>query len=140
MEYARRKIILFDGVCNLCQFSVRFIIDRDPLGHFEFASLQSAVGQRIMRDFGQDPQSINSVILVQEGKMFQKSTAALQIAKQLSGGWPLFYWVFGWLPIGVRDPVYNWIARNRYSWFGQQDACRMPTPELRARFLDQAPT
>jgi predicted DCC family thiol-disulfide oxidoreductase YuxK len=133
-------IILFDGVCNLCNASVQFIIERDPTAIFHFASLQSASGQAILAEnalnatLQNDASAEDSVILVENGKIYDRSTAALRIARQLSGGVKLLY-VFIVIPRPIRDFVYKFIAKNRYRWFGKQDACWMPTKELKARFL-----
>lgn len=131
---SKPSIILFDGVCNFCNNSVNFIIDRDPAGKFAFTSLQSEKGQEILKGRGLDTQSLDSIVLVQEGKVYQRSTAALKIAKDLSGIWQLCYG-FILIPTFIRDSVYNLIAKNRYKWFGKEEACRIPTPEVRQRFL-----
>ena len=131
---ATDPVILFDGVCNLCNSSVLFIIKRDPKAKFKFASLQSEFGKSHLEKFGLPVTELNSVLLIKDGKLFQKSNAALEIAKQLGGGWPVFY-VFKLVPAFLRDGFYNWIARNRYRWFGKKDACMIPTPELKSRFL-----
>jgi predicted DCC family thiol-disulfide oxidoreductase YuxK len=129
------SVVLFDGVCNLCSASVQFIIQRDPNAIFKFASLQSVYGQSQLEKFNLDKTSLHSVILIRGGKAYQRSDAALHIAKALSGGWPAFY-VFIVLPRFIRDAVYNLIAKNRYQLFGKKDACWLPTPELRNRFID----
>ncbi len=131
---ATDPVILFDGVCNLCNNSVLFIIKRDPKAKFKFASLQSEFGKSHLEKFGLPFTELNSVLLIKDGKLFQKSNAALEIAKYLGGGWPVFY-VFKLVPAFLRDGVYNWIARNRYRWFGKKDACMIPTPALKTRFL-----
>jgi predicted DCC family thiol-disulfide oxidoreductase YuxK len=131
-------VILFDGVCNLCQFSVNFIIDRDPTARFRFAALQSGIGRQLLREMGQNPDQLDSVVLIEDGRFYQKSAAALRICRRLSGLWPVLFYLFGWWPTALKDPIYDWIARNRYRWFGKQDTCRMPTPELRGRFIDVA--
>lgn len=128
-------LILFDGVCNLCAWAVQFIIARDPRGVFRFASLQSPLGQKIMQEHGLAPGQLDSFVLVEEGVAYTESTAALKVSKKLDGAWPLCYTAII-LPRVVRDPVYRFIARNRYRWFGRKDACMIPTPELRARFLE----
>ena len=128
-------VILFDGVCNLCSSSVRFIIARDPAARFRFASLQSEAGQALLGGHGLDTGALSSVVLVEDGRVHTRSDAALRIAWRLSGPWPLAG-VFRAVPRGVRDGVYDWIARNRYRWFGKTEACWLPTPELRARFLE----
>lgn len=128
-------VILFDGVCNLCSGSVQFIIKRDPAAYFKFASLQSDFGQRHLKKLGLDQQSFHSIILINGDKVYQRSDAALEIAKKLGGGWPLFYG-FKILPRFFRDAIYNLISRNRYRLFGKKDACWIPTPELKSRFKD----
>ncbi len=131
---ATNPVILFDGVCNLCNSSVLFIVKRDPKANFKFASLQSEFGKSHLEKYGLPVTELNSVLLIKEGKLFQKSNAALEIAKQLGGGWPVFY-IFKLVPEFLRDGIYNWIARNRYRWFGKKDACMIPTPDLKSRFL-----
>lgn len=128
-------VVLFDGVCNLCSNSVQFIIKRDPKARFKFASLQSAYGQAELTRFNLDPTQLHSIILVQGDTFLERSNAALEIARHLSGAWPLFY-AFKVVPRFMRDPVYNWIARNRYRWFGRKNECWLPTHDLRDRFLD----
>ncbi len=128
-------IILFDGVCNLCSGSVQFILKRDPQAKFKFASLQSSFGQTQLEKNGLDKNNLHSIILLKDGKILQRSDAALEIAKQLNGLWPAFY-VFKILPRFLRDGIYNWIATNRYTWFGKKDACWLPSPELKSRFID----
>ncbi len=128
-------IVLFDGVCNLCSGAVQFIIARDPQAKIAFASLQSAYGQQAMARLRLDPQSLHSIIVIRGNRFFERSDAALEIAKQLSGGWPILYG-FKILPRFLRDAVYNVIARNRYRFFGKKNECWLPTPDLRARFKD----
>jgi predicted DCC family thiol-disulfide oxidoreductase YuxK len=128
-------VVLFDGVCNLCNGSVNFIIDRDPTARFRFAALQSSQATELLARLGQAPQpEPQSVLLVEDGRLYERSTAALRIARRLRGGWKLLY-AFIVVPRPLRDAVYGFIARNRYRWFGKSEACRVPTPELRARFL-----
>lgn len=133
-------IVLFDGVCNLCNGAVNFIIDRDKPGNFRFAALQSERASALLVQQGAkalapgaDP---DSIVLLEGGKLYEHSTAALRIARRLSGLWPALYYLFIWVPRPIRDWVYRFIARNRYRWFGKADACRMPTPALKARFLE----
>ena len=128
-------LVLFDGVCNLCNSSVQFILKRDKTGRFFFASLQSPAGQAYLQKFGLPASEFNSFILVEKDKAYTRSTAALRVLKQLGGGWKIFY-ALRVLPIGLRDGVYNWIARHRYQWFGKRESCWLPTPELKKRFLD----
>lgn len=128
------RIVLFDGVCNLCNNSVLFIIKRDPLGQFQFASLQSSFGKQQLYEFGLSASVFNSVLLVENKKLYQKSTAAIKIASRLGGLWPLMS-VFWLVPPFIRNLVYDWIAANRYKWFGKKEACMIPTPELKSRFI-----
>ncbi|HEY6975650.1 MAG TPA: DCC1-like thiol-disulfide oxidoreductase family protein [Chitinophagaceae bacterium] len=129
-------VILFDGVCNLCSGAVQFIIKHDPKHQFHFASLQSGFGQKIIKEFKISPgEAMNSFILFENEKIFTRSTGALRVAKKLNGLWPLLY-AFIIIPPFLRNAVYNLIARNRYKWFGKKDACWVPTPELKALFID----
>ena len=132
-----KKIILFDGVCNLCNGAINFIIKRDKHKVFVYASLQSEIGQKLIAERNINTQEIDSILLIDPGiAYYHKSTAALQIAKHLRGGYPLLS-VFLILPKFLRDWVYDIIARNRYKWFGKKDSCMIPTPELKALFIDQ---
>ena len=127
-------IVLFDGVCNLCNGSVQFLLKRDPEGRFRFASLQSDAGRSLMTEHGLDPDALSSVVVVEDGRVWQESSAALRIARHLPGAWKLLR-VFAAVPRPLRDALYRWIARNRYHWFGKTETCWLPTPELKARFL-----
>ncbi len=126
-------LVLFDGVCNLCNSSVNFVIDRDPEAYFKFAALQDEAVQPFFAKYDLSPEYLDSIVLIEDGQSYRNSTAALRIARRLKGAWPLFYG-FIIIPRPIRDVVYKWIARNRYRWFGKRDSCRLPTPELRARF------
>lgn len=130
-----KDVLLFDGVCNLCNGAVNFIIDRDPHQHFKFAALQSDFGQQKLKELGFNTEEFDSLVLLSEGKVYKKSTAALRIARKLKGLYPLLY-IFIIVPPFIRHWVYDLIGRNRYRWWGKQDSCRMPTPELRQRFVD----
>lgn len=131
-----KKILLFDGVCNLCNDSVQFIIERDREDVFRFASLQSEVGQKLISERGIDPKAMDSIILIEPGiAYYEKSTAAMEISKHLSGGYSLLRY-FSILPEGFRNGIYDIIAKNRYKWFGRKDECMIPTPELKAKFLN----
>ena len=130
----KKQVILFDGVCNLCNSSVQFVIQRDLSGKFNYAALQSAAGQQLLEAHGLPVSDLYSIILIKDGKAYQRSRAALEVARQLSGLWPLLY-VFIIVPPFIRNGVYNWISRNRYRWFGKKDECMIPTPELKSRFL-----
>jgi predicted DCC family thiol-disulfide oxidoreductase YuxK len=127
-------IVLFDGVCNLCNGSVQFIIRHDRQGRFRFASLQSSVGQDLQARFGMDPGRLDSVLLVEGDRWYKESDAALRIARGMSGAWKALA-AFRVIPRPIRDAAYRLIARNRYRWFGKQETCWLPTPELRGRFL-----
>ena len=126
--------VLFDGVCNFCNASINFVIDRDSKGIFKFAALQSEIGQEILKKYGLKQNDFDSIILEKEGEIFQKSDAALEIARNLDGLWKICY-IFKIIPSFLRNPIYDLIAKNRYRIFGRTDACRIPTPELKARFL-----
>jgi len=129
-------VVLFDGVCNLCDASVRFVVARDPAGVFRFAALDSSAAQALLEGAerpGSEPLP-DSVLLVEEGRVYDRSTAALRIARRLGWPWKLAY-AFVCIPRFVRDVVYDWVARRRYAWFGRKETCLVPTPELRARFL-----
>ncbi|WP_324676787.1 thiol-disulfide oxidoreductase DCC family protein [Hymenobacter sp. GOD-10R] len=128
--------ILFDGVCNLCNGFVQFIIKNDSAGHFRFASLQSEAGQKLLAARGitapvTDPES---VLLVTATSVYSHSTAVLHILRKLGGAWALLYAGIV-LPRFMRDAAYRFVARNRYRWFGREEACMLPTPELAKRFL-----
>lgn len=127
-------VILFDGVCNLCNSSVNFVIERDKKDKFRFAALQSEEGKQMLLEQGEDSEYLDSIVLVKNGKVYSKSTAALHIAKNLSGLWPVLS-VFLIIPKFIRDFFYDIIAKNRYKWFGKKNECRIPTPELAAKFL-----
>jgi predicted DCC family thiol-disulfide oxidoreductase YuxK len=126
--------ILFDGVCNLCNGFVQFVIAHDPQGRFKFASLQSEVGQEVLRAHGLPTAHFQSVLLLEDGQIYSRSTAALRIVRRLSAPWR---WLYGFtlVPRFLRDPAYDWVSRNRYRWFGQRESCMLPTPDLKARFL-----
>ncbi len=130
-----QDILLFDGVCNLCNNSVNFIIDHDPKGHFKFAALQSDFGQKKLSELGYNTESFDSLVLLSNGKAYKKSSAALRIARRLNGLYPLLY-IFMIIPPFIRHAVYDVIGKNRYKWWGKSDSCRMPTPELRSRFVE----
>lgn len=132
---AGRPVILFDGVCNLCTGSVRFVIERDARKQFRFASLQSPVAEKLLGTQAHDGDRLESVVLVVGGRTYRKSTAALLIARRLDGLWPLLA-AFLLVPRPLRDAVYGWIGKRRYRLFGKRDACWRPQPELAERFLD----
>ena len=127
-------VVLFDGVCNLCNGSVRFVIERDPHKHFQFAPLQSETATTLIGGTADPLAMPDSIVLVDDGRLYVRSTAALRIARRLRFPWPLV-WVFMAVPRPLRDWVYVVIARHRYGWFGKRDTCMVPTKEIRDRFL-----
>jgi len=128
------SILLFDGHCSLCNASVDFVMKRDAKKRIRFAAMQSPAGQRVLKHYGYPSNFLDSLILVEKGKVYLRSTAALRVARQLRRGWPLLYPLII-LPKGIRDSIYQWIGANRYAWFGRRESCRMPTPSENARFL-----
>jgi predicted DCC family thiol-disulfide oxidoreductase YuxK len=126
-------VILFDGVCNFCDASVQFILKRDKKEAFYFASLQSEAGQGLLEKHSV-PENVDSMILVEDDKVYYKSSAALRISRHLDGAWKLLY-VFMIVPAPIRNVVYDLIAKNRYKWFGQKESCMLPPPAVRKRFL-----
>lgn len=130
-----QDVVLFDGVCNFCNASVQFIIKRDPKGHFRFTPLQSEAGQAILKQLGMNIMEFDSVVLYSAGRAHTNTGAALRIARRLSGGWPLMYYLFFPVPYFIRDLVYKLISKYRYRWFGRRESCMIPGPEIRARFL-----
>jgi predicted DCC family thiol-disulfide oxidoreductase YuxK len=128
------SIILFDGVCNLCNGAVNFVIKRDPGNVFKFTPLQEKQGVLLLKKLAIDAQELDSIVLVENKKVYTKSSAALRIARKLSGLWPLFF-VLLIIPSFIRDGVYDFIAKNRYKWFGKKEQCMIPTPGLREKFL-----
>lgn len=127
-------VILFDGVCNLCQWSVRLIIRSDRRGRLRFAAQQSEAGQALLAAHAARPELADSVALVEGGQVYAESTAALRIARLMDWPWPVLAALLA-VPRPIRDAAYRLVARNRYRWFGRQDACMAPTPALRERFL-----
>lgn len=128
-------IVLFDGVCHLCQGAVKFMIKRDPKGHFHYASLQSAAGRRMMEENGVNAEHLDTIVLFDKNNYYTLSTAALHIAKGLRFPWPLLYG-FIIIPRFIRNAIYRVIAANRYRLFGRDETCLVPTKELRSRFLE----
>lgn len=128
-------VILFDGVCSLCDAAVQFVIDRDPAAQFRFASLQSVVGARLAAEAGVDASALDTLVLITGESSLVRSDAVLEIARRLGRPWSGLA-AARLLPLSIRDVAYRWVARYRFRLFGRLDACRIPTPELRARFLD----
>ena len=127
-------VVLFDGVCNLCNSSVQFLIRNDKKKQLRFASLQSDFGQEVLRKFNLPQTDFNSFVLLEGEKVYLRSSAALRIAYYLGGFWKIFQ-IFWIIPPFIRNAIYNFIAQNRYKWFGKKTECMMPSPELRERFL-----
>ena len=128
--------ILFDGVCNLCNGFVQFVIVRDPHAHFRFAPLQSAAAASLLREAGASGPLPDSIVLLADGRAYFRSAAALRILRGLRFPWPLAYALIA-VPRVLRDPVYDFIASRRYRWFGRRETCMVPTPDLRRRFLPE---
>ena len=129
-----QPIILFDGICNLCNRAVNFIIKRNKKSRIQFAALQTNSGKQLLEQFNLPTQSINSLILIEKGIVYTQSTAVLKICKHLNGLWPLLYGLII-VPKFIRNGIYQLIATNRYQWFGKQEKCMVPSPELSDRFL-----
>ena len=127
-------VVLFDGVCNLCNGAVRFVIERDPGACFKFAALQSPTGRELLARCGVPPDGLETMVLVEGERCYTQSDSALRIAAKLGGAWPLLG-VLRLLPRRLRDRGYRVLADNRYNWFGKRESCMVPTQELRARFL-----
>jgi len=134
VEIGDKPLLLFDGVCNLCNGAVNFIIDRDHLQRFVFASLQSKLGQQIAEKYNFPENDFKSMVLIKENQVFLKSDAALEISRDLSGGWRLLYG-FKIIPKFLRNYIYDIIAANRYKWFGREDQCRVPSVDIQNRFV-----
>ena len=130
-----KKIILFDGVCNFCNYWINFALKRDKKKKLMFTPLQGETAKQLLPQYHINPTSINSVIFIDKGKAYTQSSASLRICKYMSGGWKLFYG-FIIIPKFIRDFFYNIIARNRYKWFGKKESCMVPTPKVKDRFLD----
>ena len=127
-------ILLFDGVCNLCNGAVQFVIKYGSKNTLRFTALQSETGQQILEHFNLPKEEIFSVILVENEQVYVRSSAALRMYKNMGGFWSLMYF-FIIIPNPIRDAFYNFIAKNRYKWFGEKENCMIPTPELKSRFL-----
>lgn len=135
MKALPSPIVFFDGVCNLCNSAVNFLLDHDPHNVLRFAPLQGTTFAEVERQFPKLAGMEASIVLYNDGKVYRQSAAILQLCLLLGGFWKLLY-VGIIIPPPLRDALYAWIARNRYRWFGTRESCRMPTPELRAKFLD----
>jgi predicted DCC family thiol-disulfide oxidoreductase YuxK len=128
-------ILLFDGVCNFCNGSVNFVIDHDRTGRFRFASLQSESGRALLRAHGLSDLPLSTMVLIDAGKAYTGSDGVLRTARCLGGPFRLL-WAFELVPRALRDPLYRAVARRRYRLFGKSEQCRVPAPDIRARFLD----
>lgn len=133
MIKGEKGILLFDGVCNVCNGFVQFVIKRDPAGYFQFASLQSEEGKKLLQQYGL-PETLETVVLIENNTAYTYSTAPLRTARKLKGFWKFGY-VFLIVPRFIRDAVYRFIARNRYRWFGKKESCMMPSPDVQSRFI-----
>jgi predicted DCC family thiol-disulfide oxidoreductase YuxK len=129
-------ILFFDGVCNLCNGAVQWFLARDTAANLRFASLQSDLAKELLPAAGLDPAKLSSLVLLDGGQAYTKSSGALRAAAYLDGGWGKVSKALTIFPAGLRDGVYDLIARNRYRWFGKEEACWLPKPEWKARFLD----
>eukprot|EP01104_Vermistella_antarctica_P002258 TRINITY_DN1245_c0_g1_i1.p1 TRINITY_DN1245_c0_g1~~TRINITY_DN1245_c0_g1_i1.p1 ORF type:complete len:170 (-),score=20.03 TRINITY_DN1245_c0_g1_i1:98-607(-) len=129
------RILLFDGVCNLCEHSVNFVLDRNEASDIYFAPLQSEKGRALLREY-KVPFDMETVVFIEDSHAYTKSSAALRVSRHLTWPWPLLYYLFILIPVCLRDLGYNCVAKSRYSVWGKKDYCRMPTAALRARFLD----
>ncbi|MGN1400349.1 MAG: thiol-disulfide oxidoreductase DCC family protein [Bacillus sp. (in: firmicutes)] len=127
-------IILFDGECNFCSKTVQFILKRDRSAFFQFSSLQGSTGQALLQK-NQLPNDLQSIVYIEDSKVYTESDAALRISRHLDGWWWKAASIFRLLPRPLRDPVYRFIARNRYKWWGKAESCRLPNPEERERFI-----
>ncbi|MGZ3952310.1 MAG: thiol-disulfide oxidoreductase DCC family protein [Flavisolibacter sp.] len=127
-------IILFDGVCNFCNAAINFVLKQDKKGVFRFAPLQSETAQRLLQQYHLTSKEFDSFVLIDKGKVYKKSTASLRVMNKLP-----WYWkeaqILRIIPTPFRDAIYDFIARNRYKWFGKKDQCMVPTPEMRSRFV-----
>jgi len=130
----QKPVIFFDGVCNLCNSSVQFVIAHDKKDQFRFTPLQGDYAKEMLPEFNTDQQKLNTILLLVNGKLYTKSSAALRIARKLNGLIPLLY-VFLIVPKFIRDWFYDMIAKNRYKWWGKQESCWLPTPELKSKFI-----
>lgn len=133
---AEKSVMLFDGVCNLCNGTVNFLIDRDPHKRLKFASLQSLAGRRLLEAHGMDTEQLSTVVLIENDRAYLRSTAVLRAMRHLKWPWPLLYGLII-IPAPLRNIGYRLIAKFRYRLFGSTEACRVPTPELKERFLEQ---
>jgi predicted DCC family thiol-disulfide oxidoreductase YuxK len=130
------SILLFDGWCSLCNASVNFVLKRDPSHQLCVGAIQQPEGQRLLRQVGLPADYLATLVLVENDTVYLGSTAALRVAKKLSGAWPLLYPLIV-VPTWLRDPIYNWVSKHRYRWFGKKSTCRLPTDAEKERFLTE---
>lgn len=135
MKTKQNDVILFDGVCNLCNNAITFIIKRDPKNRYRFASLQSNIGKQYLDKHQIDTNHTDSIVLIRGKHAYTKASAALRIALHLSGLWPVLI-VFIVIPKFISNSIYDYIASNRYRWFGKRESCMIPTPEIKNKFID----
>ncbi|MEM7501231.1 MAG: DCC1-like thiol-disulfide oxidoreductase family protein [Pseudomonadota bacterium] len=135
-------VVLFDGICNLCERSVQLVIRNDRARLFRFASLQSDAAEALLteRDSGDAAEPLSSVILIENDRVYRRSRAALRIARHMDGAWPLLFYGFYWIPALIADRVYDFIGNRRYRWFGKKEACWVPNEDLAERFIDTVAT
>ncbi len=133
---SKQRIILFDGVCNFCNSAVNFVIKRDKKSSLKFAALQSGIAHQMLTGKAIPANDVSTFVFIENGKVFTRSTAVLMVCKYLTGLWPLLYG-FIIVPKFIRDGIYNWVARNRYRWFGKKQECMIPTPEIQSKFLNE---
>ena len=135
MMNRNHPVLLFDGVCNLCNRSVQFIIKRDKKKRIRFASLQSDVGKSLLKQYAISTNQMESLVFIDNEKAYTRSAGVLRLMKYLHAPWNWLSF-FRFVPVFIRDGVYNWVARKRYKWFGKKDECMVPTAEIRERFLE----
>lgn len=131
----QHPVILFDGVCNFCNSAVNFVIKREKKSVLRFATLQSKVAHELIDSHSLPVNDLNSFVFIENGKIYTRSTAALRVCRYLTGLWPLMVG-FIIIPQFIRDGIYNWVSKNRYKWFGKREECMIPTPEVKAKFLN----
>lgn len=134
MSLLPNDVMIFDGVCHLCARSVQFILDHEADATLRFMPMQSAAGERVLRELGFDPNDVKTFVLIADGKSYSRSDAAIRIARYFGGGWKLLG-VVRLVPRPLRDWAYDLVARYRYRWFGRAETCMVPTPALKARFI-----
>lgn len=131
-----KAVMLFDGVCNFCNRSVRFVMKHDRRAFFRFAALQSPAGERLQKQYGFDPAALDAFILIERGRAYERSAAALRVMRRLAFPWSLA-WTLRFVPRPVLDFAYDQFARRRYRWFGRRSACMVPGERVRARFVPE---